>query len=178
MTETTDRGAASEEIVLGRNNYGKSEIEGDVSGERRVEEGLDDLMVMKTTGSGRENFYRDRFTTLPDANDRILATTMTASWSYGDEAHPDFDRLWRGVRARILSTFTDHYSPSVQNAPYRIGRTALGEFPEVEKIHLSFPNNHHLLCDLERFEIDNAGEIFYATSEPYDPIEGTAKRAG
>ena len=155
----------------------KAEIRGDEGG-RRVEAGLDNLFVLKTTGSGWENFYREQYTTLPDTDDRILATVVTASWSYGDETRLDFDRLWRGVRARILATFTDHYSPSVQNTLYRIGKAVLEEFPELEKIHLSFPNKHHLLYDLERFGVENSGEIFHAASEPYGLIEGTVERAG
>jgi urate oxidase len=157
----------------------KAEVAGGEGGDRRVEAGLDNLLVMKTTQSGWENFYRDRFTTLPDTNDRILATSITASWTYGEiGAHLDFDHLWRGVRARILATFTDHYSPSVQNTLYRIGRAVLEGFPELEEIHLSFPNKHHLPYDLERFGMENAGEIFHATSEPYGLIEGTVRRAG
>ena len=155
----------------------KAEITGDEGGDRRVEAGLDNLFVLKTTGSGWENFYREQYTTLPDTDDRILATVVTASWSYGDETRLDFDRLWRGVRARILATFTDHYSPSVQNTLYRIGKAVLEEFPELEKIHLSFPNKHHLLYDLERFGVENSGEIFHAASEPYGLIEGTVERA-
>jgi urate oxidase len=156
----------------------KAEITGDESGGRSVEAGLDNLFVLKTTGSGWENFYRERYTTLPDTDDRILATVVTASWSYGEKTRLDFDRLWRGVRARILATFTDHYSPSVQNTLYRIGKAVLEEFPDLEKIHLSFPNKHHLLYDLERFGVENSGEIFHAASEPYGLIEGTVERAG
>jgi urate oxidase len=156
-----------------------AEITGDEGGGRSVEAGLDNLLVLKTTASGWEDFYRERFTTLPDTNDRILATVVTASWSYTEKsADLDFDRLWRGVRDRILATFTDHYSPSVQNTLYRIGRAVLEGFPEIERIHLSFPNKHHLLYDLERFGIENNNEIFHATSEPYGLIEGTVERAG
>jgi len=153
-------------------------ITGDESGDRRVEAGLDNLLVLKTTASGWEDFYRERFTTLPDTNDRILATIVTASWSYADSTHLDFDRLWSGVRERVLATFTDHYSPSVQNTLYRIGKAVLEEFPEIERIHLSFPNKHHLLYDLERFGMENNNEIYHATSEPYGLIEGTVERAG
>ena len=155
-------------------------IMGDEGGDRRVEAGLDNLLVLKTTASGWEDFYRERFTTLPDTDDRLLATIVTARWSYAEKmsADLDFDRLWGGVRERILATFTDHYSPSVQNTLYRIGKAVLEEFPEIEKIHLSFPNKHHLLYDLERFGMENAGEVFHATSEPYGLIEGTVERAG
>jgi urate oxidase len=154
----------------------KAEVSGDEGGERRVRAGLDNLLVMKTTASGWENFFRDNFTTLPDTSDRILATIVTAQWTYGQLADADFDRLWGGVRDQILTTFTDHYSPSVQNTLFRIGKAVLEAFPEVEKIRLSFPNKHHLLYDLSRFGMENNNEIFWATDEPYGLIEGTVER--
>jgi urate oxidase len=52
------------------------------------------------------------------------------------------------VREQILATFTDHYSPSVQNTLYRMGRAVLERFSEIEKIHLSLPNRHHIPYDL------------------------------
>jgi urate oxidase len=143
----------------------------------RVEAGIDDLLVLKTTNSGWEGFLRERYTTLPETNDRILATKITANWTYNDVS-VNFDRLWRGVWGRILETFTDHYSPSVQNTLYRIGEAVLEGFPEIEKIHLSLPNKHHLLYDLKRFGMENDNEIFYATSEPYGLIDGTVERMG
>ena len=157
----------------------EAEITGDESGDRRVVAGLDNLFVLKTTNSGWKDFHRERFTTLPDTDDRILATIVTASWSYAENSTGlDFDSLWGGVRDRILATFTDHYSPSVQNTLYRIGKAVLEGYPEIEKIQLSFPNKHHLLYDLERFGMENNNEIFHATSEPYGLIEGTVERAG
>ena len=150
-------------------------VRGDATG-ARVEAGVDDLLVLKTTNSGWEGFLRDRYTTLPETSDRILATKITANWMYAN-ADVDFDRLWSGVQRRILETFTDHYSPSVQNTLYRMGEAVLEAFPEIEKIHISLPNKHHLLYDLERFGMENAGEIFHATSEPYGLIEGTVERA-
>ncbi len=151
-------------------------VEGDAHRSARVEAGIDDLLVLKTTNSGWEGFLRERYTTLPETEERILATKVAANWLYGS-AKVDFDRLWRGVRDRILATFTDHYSPSVQNTLYRMGEAVLEGFPEVRKIHLSLPNKHHLLFDLERFGVENGGEIFHATSEPYGLIEGTIERA-
>jgi urate oxidase len=154
----------------------KALVTGDESGDRRIEAGLDNLLVMKTTASGWEDFFRDRFTTLPDAHDRILATVVTADWSYGSETDLDFDRLWSEVRDEIMTTFTDHYSPSVQNTLYRIGRAVLEARPEVEKIRLSFPNKHHIPYDLSPFGMENDNEIFWATNEPYGLIEGIVER--
>jgi len=154
----------------------RAAVTGGADGVRRVEAGLGDLTMMKTTRSGWEKFFRDEYTTLPDTDDRILATVVTASWEYGDLASLDYDRLWTGVRDRLLAVFTDHYSPSMQNTLYRIGRAVLEEFGEIERIHLSFPNKHHLLYGLSRFGTENEGEVFQATDEPYGLIEGTVER--
>jgi len=140
-----------------------------------VEAGIDDVYVLKTTNSGWEGFYRERFTTLPETNDRILATIVTAKWEY-DAIDADFDDLWNGVMEQTLKTFTDHYSPSVQNTLYRTGKAVLERFPEIGRIWYSFPNVHHIPYDLERFGIENEGEIFHATQDPYGQIEGWVER--
>lgn len=155
----------------------KAKVSGDESGERRVEAGIRDVYILKTTNSGWEGFLRDRFTTLPDTNDRILATTVTARWVY-NTTDADFDRLWNGVLDQTLKTFTDHYSPSAQYTLYRIGKAVLEAFPEIEKIWYSFPNVHYILYDLERFGIENNNEIFHATQDPYGQIEGWVERKG
>jgi urate oxidase len=147
-------------------------------GEVRVEAGIDNLLILKTTNSGWVNFHRDAYTTLPDADDRILATSLTAIWSYDAAEGLDYSALWRGVRGRILETFTDHYSPSVQNTLYRMGRAVLEAFPEVRKIHFTLPNKHHLLFNLAPFGLENPNQIFHVTSDPYGLIEGTVERRG
>jgi urate oxidase len=143
----------------------------------RIEAGIDDLLVLKTTGSGWEGYVKDRFTSLPETSDRILATVITARWTYG-EVNPDFDfgAAWQGVRRAILDSFGDHYSPSVQFTLYRMGKAVLEAQPDIERIHFSLPNKHHLLYDLARFGLENDNEIFHATDEPYGLIEGTVER--
>jgi urate oxidase len=145
-------------------------------GEPRIEAGIDDLMVLKTTGSGWEGFLRDRYTSLADTNDRILATIITARWSYR-ERNLDFGATWREARRAILESFCDHYSPSVQFTLYRMGTAVLEACPEVERIRFSLPNKHHLPYDLARFGLKNENDIFHATNEPYGLIEGTVERS-
>ena len=153
----------------------KAKVRGDAKGARKVEAGIDEVYVLKTTNSGWEGFYRDRFTTLPDTDDRVLATIVTAKWEY-EALELDFDHIWEGVMKRTLTAFTDHYSPSVQNTLYRMGRAVLEEFPEIRRIWYSFPNVHHLVYDLGRFGIENNGEILHATRDPYGQIEGWVER--
>lgn len=164
-----------EHSFVRRRGERKAKLSGDEGGGRKVEAGIDDVYVLKTTNSGWEGFLRERFTTLPETNDRILATIVTAKWEY-DATDADFDRLWNGVLDTTLRTFTDHYSPSVQNTLYRMGRAVLEEFPEIDRIWYSFPNVHHVPYDLGRFGIENGGEIFHATRDPYGQIEGWVER--
>jgi len=141
----------------------------------RVEAGIDDLLVLRTTGSGWEGYVNDRYTSLPETSDRILATAISTRWTYGAPPE-DFGQAWHQVRRVILEAFGDHYSPSVQFTLHRMGKAVLEARPEIERIHFSLPNIHHLLYDLERFGLDNDNEIFQATTEPYGLIEGTIER--
>ena len=151
-------------------------VAGSVGGGFEIEAGIDGLVVLKTTGSGWEGYLHDEFTSLAETDDRIMATEITARWTYGT-TDLDFSASWEAVRAVVLEAFGDHYSPSVQFTLHRMGEAVLETRPEVERISFSLPNKHHLLYDLARFGIENDHEIFHATDEPYGLIEGTVERA-
>ena len=141
---------------------------------REVVSGLTGLVVLKTTDSAFAGFPRDRFTTLPDTNDRILATSVTASWRYAS-ATADFSARDR-IRAALLDTFAAHDSRSVQHTLYAMAERALAACADLLEITLSLPNRHHLLVDLKPFGLDNPNEIFVATDQPYGLIEATIRR--
>ena len=140
-----------------------------------IEAGIDGLVVLKTTGSGWEGYLHDEYTSLAETDDRIMATEITARWSYAT-TDVDFTAAWHAVRDVVLASFADHYSPSDQFTLHRMGEAVLEARPEVERISFSLPNKHHLLYDLARFGIENDHEIFHATDEPYGLIEGTVER--
>jgi urate oxidase len=150
-------------------------VEGDGSS-FTVTSGIDELFILKTTNSSWEGFLREQYTTLPDTNDRILATVVTAHWHYNRD-NVEYDQIWAGVWQQILETFTDHYSPSMQGTLYQMGKAVLERFPEIEKIHFSFPNKHHIKYNLERFGMENDNTIFHADAEPYGLIEGWVERS-
>jgi urate oxidase len=141
----------------------------------RVEAGVEGLEVLRTTGSGWSGFVRDELTTLPETDDRILATAVSARWTYA-EGGLDYGAAWHAARDALLEAFGDHYSPSVQFTLRRMGRAVLKAVDAIERVHLSLPNRHHLLFDLSRFGLENPNEIFQATTEPYGLIEGTVER--
>jgi urate oxidase len=146
----------------------------DASGSRVVS-GLTNLVVLKTTDSGFAGFPRDRFTTLPDTDDRILATSLTATWTYR-QGSPDFGGRDR-IRAALVETFAAHISRSVQHTLYAMGEAALAACRDIVDITLAMPNRHHLLVDLTPFGVDNPNEIFVATDIPYGLIEATVIRS-
>lgn len=140
----------------------------------RVLAGIEDLVVMKTARSGFAGFPRDRYTTLQETADRLMATAVRATWRYS-RPYVAFGPLWAEVRRILLATFASHDSRSVQQTLYAMGEAVL-ETLDVEEIHLAMPNRHHLPVDLTPFGLKNRNEIFVAITEPYGLIEATLRR--
>jgi urate oxidase len=141
-----------------------------------VEAGIEDLTVMKTSKSGFVGFPRDRYTTLPEVDDRIMATRISATWRYGS-ADLDWDALFDGVRGTLLDVLADHVSPSVQSSIWIVGRAILERHLAVEEVRMALPNLHHWAVDLTPFGLENRGELFVATTEPHGLIEATVRRS-
>ena len=141
-----------------------------------VEGGIEELLVLKTTGSGFAGYIKDRFTTLAETNDRIFSTVITARWRYATP-EADYGILWREIRRMVLETFAEHESPSVQQTLYLTGKLVLETFDAIAEIRLSLPNKHCLLVNLRQFGMENNNEIFVPTDEPHGLIEATIQRS-
>jgi urate oxidase len=137
--------------------------------------GVRDLLILKSSRSAFAGFLKDGFTTLPETQDRLLATSLTATWNYRPGAI-DHGPVWRKVRQVLLESFAAHNSASVQHTMYAMGNAVLAEVPDVAVIHLVMPNKHHIPVDLSRFGLENRNEIFVATDEPHGLIEATIAR--
>ena len=139
-----------------------------------VDAGIADLTLMKTAKSAFAGFPRDEFTTLPDTNDRLMATKLSATWRYG--AATDFDASFDAVVDTLLEVFAAHESASVQHSIWLVGRAIVDRHPEVAEVTLTLPNLHHWLADLSPFGQPNDREIFIATTEPHGLIQATVRR--
>ena len=140
-----------------------------------VVSGLTDLTVLKSTGSEFTGFPRDRYTTLPEDRDRILATAVTARWRYlGTDV--DWDKDYTDIRRILLESFAVKHSLALQQTLYYMGEQVLEAHPEVAEIRMSMPNKHHFLVDLSPFGLPNDREVYYAADRPYGLIEGTVTR--
>jgi urate oxidase len=138
--------------------------------------GVSDLVLMNTTDSEFHGFIRDRYTTLAETNDRILATAVSASWRHAHASTSDWEASFRTAYGALLDAFVGTYSLSLQQTLAAMGRAVLDARAEVVEVRLSLPNRHHFLVDLAPFGLDNPGEVFYAADRPYGLIEGTVLR--
>ncbi|MGW4380118.1 factor-independent urate hydroxylase [Kitasatospora sp. NPDC004531] len=153
-------------------------------GERfRVVSGLRDLVVMNTTDSEFWGYLKDRYTTLQEAHDRILATQVTARWAFGfhgrdGQEQPAWNDSYREVRRHLLEAFADTYSYSLQQTLHAMGSRVLDHCSEIDEVRLELPNKHHFLVDLEPFGLRNENEVYFAADRMYGLIEGTVHREG
>lgn len=140
-----------------------------------VVSGIKDLVVLKSTGSEFAGFYKDRYTTLAETTDRILATSLTVRWRYGGVGG-GWDEAFGQVRQIMLERFAQVHSRALQQTLYEMGAAVLAERDDVVEVRLSAPNKHHFVADLASFGLDNPGEVFYAADRPYGLIQCAVRR--
>jgi urate oxidase len=134
--------------------------------------GISDLVVLKTTDSEFHGFPRDRYTTLAETTDRVLATAVSARWRH------DGGASFEDAQNALLRTFAAHHSLSLQQTLYAMGSAVLEACPGVAEVRLSMPNKHHFAVDLSPFGLTNDNEVFHADDRPYGLIEGAVLRDG
>lgn len=151
-----------------------------------VTSSIEGLVVLKTTKSGWEGFHTNEYRLLPDVNERMLASSVTARWEFGSGSAPvgGYCALRDKVKATLIKGFagppdTGVYSPGVQFTLHKMGKAALEAIPSMKSITLSMPNIHYLpakvldAMGIHKFEDD----IFIPTDEPYGMIEATMVRS-
>src|SRR5690606_9546617 len=131
--------------------------------------GVEGLVVLKTTKSAFRGYPKDEYTTLPETDDRILATTITSWWKYS-RVPTDTTATWNPVREVMLAGCFGDWSASVQHQGWMIGQAVLEAVPEIAEIEFRLPNQHHIGFDLTRFGMEDRHVVFQPTSEPYGDI--------
>ncbi|WP_155060281.1 factor-independent urate hydroxylase [Streptomyces blattellae] len=150
-----------------------------------VVSGLKDLVVMNSTNSEFWGYVKDKYTTLPEAYDRILATQVSGrwrfNWSHDEQKTPNWEKSYEETRKHMLQAFAETYSLSLQQTLYQMGSRIIDNRGEIDEVRFSLPNKHHFLADLEPFGLKNAtedGAVYFAADRPYGLIEATILRDG
>ncbi|MFI8192660.1 factor-independent urate hydroxylase [Streptomyces sp. NPDC085946] len=152
-------------------------------GERwEVISGLKDLTVMNSTNSEFWGYVKDKYTTLKEAHDRILATQVSGRWRFNwtddDQRAPHWEESYEQTRKHMLQAFAETYSLSLQQTLYQMGARIIDHRDEIDEVRFSLPNKHHFLVDLEPFGLKNDNEVYFAADRPYGLIEATVLRDG
>lgn len=150
-----------------------------------VTSGIRGWKVLKTTQSGYEGYLKDKYTMLPETNDRIVATEVTATWKYAAPVR-NYSAAYEGVKAAMVEAFFGPskggvYSPSVQYTLFEMARMAIDRVAEVGSVYLSMPNLHFVPCSPPGCEdgvCTFQDDVYVATSEPHGQIEACVTRNG
>jgi len=142
-----------------------------------VVSGLTDLVLLNSTDSEFHGYLKDRYTTLQETSDRILATAVTAQWRHTGDGS-DWAESYAESRRILVETFAGTYSYALQQTLFAMGQKVLEARPELAEVRLSMPNKHHFLVDLDPFGLDNPNEVYFAADRPYGLIEGSVVRDG
>lgn len=146
--------------------------------ETHVLSGVQDLVVLNSTDSEFKGFLKDEFTTLAEADDRILATSLVARWRH-TAVDTDWNASYDAAMATLLETFAGTYSRALQETLHAMGSALLETQPGIAEIRFSAPNKHHFLVDFSGFDVEgltNDGEVFIAADRPYGLIEAQVTR--
>jgi urate oxidase len=134
-----------------------------------ITSGVKGLIILKTSHSAFAGFRRDELTTLPETHDRLLGTEATIIWLYA-QLPSDYAASRGTVMERLLTTFANHDSLSVQQTLYAMAEAVLAAVPQVAELTLTMPNRHNIPVDFSRnappfnYAVDNS--IFVPQDEP------------
>jgi urate oxidase len=153
--------------------------------------GVKNLTLLKTTQSSFANFVRDRYTALPESNERLLATSVDSSWEYlpgATENCGDFEAVTSRIRKEMVKAFsgpvqTGVPSASLQETAFQMGKAVINQVSEVGSITLYLPNIHNIPVDMAPFRLENKDytgnpDVFWVTKEPFGIIQATVSRSG
>ena len=100
--------------------------------------GVDDLWLLKLTGSAFTRFARDDYTTLPERSDRPLFVRMDVGWRYAGSAEY---ASARAVRDHLAATFDDFVSESIQHLVHEMGTRLLADFAQLDQVSFTAENH-------------------------------------
>ena len=144
----TPVGGSRKLFTLSDGEHGVAELELDREGLLGQRSGLENLRLLKTTGSAFTRFARDEATTLPERADRPLFVHMDVAWRYGDPADalaadPARYVAPAQVRDLICSVFDEFVSESIQHLVHEFGQRMLERYPSLGEVSFAAENHTH-----------------------------------
>jgi urate oxidase len=142
-----------------------------------VVSGVQGLVLLKSAGSEFTGYIKDRYTTLPETTDRILATAVSARWRHSQTTGIDWNASFDAARTAMIERFALTHSLSLQQSLYQMADGIIGSSSAIVEARLSLPNRHHFVVDMAPFGLDNVNEVFRVEDRPYGLIEAIVAAA-
>ncbi|KAK7435041.1 hypothetical protein VKT23_019850 [Stygiomarasmius scandens] len=166
----------------------------------KVTAGVNDLLILKSTGSAFTNFLRDEYTTLVEVDDRIFSTSVDLSYAFTqfDIPAPKDDKklefiipkeepgsIWdpkvpETARKVTLETFAEDDSASVQATLYKMAQKIVADNSGIQSVTYTLPNKHYVPVDMKYIGVDNMtpskAEVFQPLAAPSGLISATISR--
>jgi len=157
----------------------------------QVSGGVSGLRILKTTMSSHNDFLKDIYTTLSDADDRMLSTVVKASWKLfntgivydGAVYNAIYNSAIRGIMDEFFGPAEEgRQSTIIQETNRRAEANILRNNPLVESVEMEFPNKHYFDVDFSKFpEVQGLNEtdhhrVYIAGTVPFGVIHTTLHR--
>jgi urate oxidase len=140
-----------------------------------VVSGLDQLVLMRTSGFLARRGATRSDDGLDDAVQALFVGGLTAKWTYSN-AEVTFGPYRQGVRSAITETFAMHAARSVQHTLYAIADVVLATYEEILDVTLAMHERPYRPADLFSAQMENPDELFVAAEEPLGVVEVTVER--
>lgn len=137
--------------------------------------GIDQLVVMRTTGLLPRGAHTRSDDGSEDAVQPLLVGSLCARWTYGS-ADLAFGPCRHGVRDAILNTFALHAARSVQHTLCAIADVLLATYDEILDVTLTLQERPYRPADLFPAPIENSDELFVTAEEPLGIVEVRVER--
>jgi urate oxidase / 2-oxo-4-hydroxy-4-carboxy-5-ureidoimidazoline decarboxylase len=143
-------------------DFGTVELEIGRDGLRALQCGRRNVRLVKLTGSAFRDFARDAYTTLPEVSDRPLFVYLDVHWRYRRMEDGVSDGPARiasdAVRDKVIATFDDFVSMSIQHLVHEMGTRLLHQFSGMSEV--SFAAQNRLWDTSKVSEADPAARVF------------------
>jgi urate oxidase / 2-oxo-4-hydroxy-4-carboxy-5-ureidoimidazoline decarboxylase len=120
-----------------RDDHAVATVEIAPDGVTAVRGGLENVWLLKTTGSSFTRFARDDYTTLPERVDRPLFIRLDLGWAYEDDRYV----APRAIRDHVAATFDGFVSESIQHLVHEMGTRLLAQYTQLSEV--SFVAENH-----------------------------------
>ncbi|KAF4609765.1 hypothetical protein D9613_011917 [Agrocybe pediades] len=159
LSKTSPHILSAEERSSALRNFLRFQVDGSTGKSKlvgKVKAGINNLLVLKFTGSAFDNFYCDEYTTLVEVN-RIIFSTSSSSWWLCKKRKKDTEAAYAPaqVRKAKLETFAVDKSATVKATLYEMAQRVVAKSASASNVSYSLTTKRYVHVDMRYLNIDS-----------------------